>query len=369
VAVLPFVWGCAPQTPESTLPDPNTDLGLGDVVMLTWTTRAPEGLLGHALEPGVLRIDPHRRVVEGEARWVPNDQTLTVVVSAEETASLGAGYGPLGAKAGLGHATHVAYEVRVTGYLELPPDSLKYATASACCMGGAPSASCGEWYVVRLMRGTGKAQYLQQVSAEAGVTAVELVHAQGGTAYRRLNEMSFNDSFFAYEVVPMSALCSRVAPEEEVEVMAVRAPDNCWAQAVRGDGTRDAHAWYMPSSALCRQVAQRHCDSSEGAIGCHASFGREGETESMDLKPGEAVAITVAVPTESAPAETALAKAPPTVPEPPKTSAATVAAAPVEPKRAGTPPPSASEKAAGSASAKSFAPANGGAPANGSAPP
>lgn len=301
------------------------DMGLGDVVMLTWTTRAPEGLLGHALEPGaVIRVDPHRRVVEGKERWVPNDQTLTVVVSAEETASLGAGYGPLGAKAGLGHATHVAYEVRITGYLELPPDSLTYAKTSACCLGGETSASCGEWYVVRLMRGTGKAQYLQQVSAEAGITAVELVHAKGGTAYRRLNEMSFKDAYFAYEVVPMSSLCRRVAPEEEVEALAVRAPDNCWAQAIRGDGTRQAHAWYMPSSALCRQVAQRHCNESEGAVGCHASYGREGQTESMELRPGEAAQVAAV----AAPAETPLGAAQTAGAAPPLGAAQAAGAAP-----------------------------------------
>ncbi len=296
ILALPLVWACASQQAEPTLPDPNVDFGLGDVVLLTWTTRAPEGLLGHALEPGVVAIDPHRRVVDGEPRWVSNDQKLSVVVTAQETAELGAGYGPLGAKAGVGRATHVAYDVRVTGYLELPPDSLHYSSGSACCFNGAPSPSCGEWYVVRLMRGTGKAQYLEQVSAEAGVEAAQLVRARGGTAFRRLNEMSFNDAYFAYEVVPMSSLCSRVSPEQEVETLAVRAPDNCWVQAVRADGSRDAHAWYMPNASLCRQVAQRHCDGTEGAFGCLASFGREGETESMELAPNAAVGVTTAAP-------------------------------------------------------------------------
>ena len=94
----------------------------------------------------------------------------------------------MGASASLGQATHVAYDVHLTRYLELPPASLHYSALSGCCFDGAPTASCGEWYVVRMMWGSGRVQFLQQVTAEARIAASNLLRAQGGTTYRRLNE-------------------------------------------------------------------------------------------------------------------------------------------------------------------------------------
>jgi hypothetical protein len=53
---------------ESTLPTPDADADLGDVVMMTWTTRSGEGLIGHATEAG--NQDPFTcRAQSSAARW------------------------------------------------------------------------------------------------------------------------------------------------------------------------------------------------------------------------------------------------------------------------------------------------------------
>src|SRR5688572_4481022 len=152
----------------------DADLGLGDVVMMTWTTREAAGLLGHALSAGELSVDPHRRAMTGAEHFVPTDQTLSIVVSRDHTASVGAKYGPVGGQAEGAATTHVAYEVRITGYLELGPTDLRYRAESGCCAGGALSGSCGDYYVMRLMRGSGKAEYLQKLEGKMSVSAVDV---------------------------------------------------------------------------------------------------------------------------------------------------------------------------------------------------
>jgi hypothetical protein len=272
VAAVAAVSGCtAPATPV--LPDPDTDLGLGEVVLLAWTTRSPEGLLGHAMEPGTTRVDPHRKAVSGEPHWVETSQKMRIVVSHRVKAEVAAGQGPVGASAGVGRATHVAYDVHLTRYLELPPESLRYAAASGCCLEGHPTDACGERYVVRLMWGSGSVEYLQQIDANAEVSAAEIVHARGGTAYRRLNEMSFEDAFFAYEAAPLEGLCAKVAPEDEVAPLAVAAPPNCRVHAYREDGTREAKAWRVPDEALCRKIADRTCRDLRDVVACQVTFG------------------------------------------------------------------------------------------------
>jgi hypothetical protein len=42
------------------LPDPDVDPGLGNVVLMTWTTRSAEGLLGHALASERIEVDALR---------------------------------------------------------------------------------------------------------------------------------------------------------------------------------------------------------------------------------------------------------------------------------------------------------------------
>lgn len=130
------------------------------------------------------------------------------------------------AHASLSRATHVAYDVRVSGYLELFPDEAKYAPASSCCQGGMVAETCGTSYVTRLIRGSGTVQHLQKLDASAGVEAGELVRARGGTSYRRLNETSFVDAYFAYQLELLASLCSRLSPDDEMETLAVQAPNH-----------------------------------------------------------------------------------------------------------------------------------------------
>jgi len=188
--------------------------------------------------------------------------------------------------------------VQVTGYLELLPEDAKYVPGSGCCQGGAVADTCGESYITRLIRGTGSVQHLQQLSATAGVEASELVRAHGGTAYRRLNETRFVDAFFAYQLEPLTSLCSRLSPEDELETLAVSAPNNCWVQAHLEDGSRQARAWHVPDAALCQKLAEHHCQVQERLAACSASFGGDGQATPLALggAPAPAVAPAVAPP-------------------------------------------------------------------------
>src|SRR5688572_6040688 len=151
---LALVAACAPNVP-ATLPDPNADVGLGEVALLVWTTRSPEGLLGHARQSQTSKVDPNRKVVEGTPHFTPTEQHLVVVSAQTIDVAAGAGMTGMSANASVNRATHVAYDVRVTGYLELFPAEMKYLAGSGCCQGGAVSESCGESYVTRLIRGSG----------------------------------------------------------------------------------------------------------------------------------------------------------------------------------------------------------------------
>jgi hypothetical protein len=291
---------CAPSVP-ATLPDPNADVGLGDVQLLVWTTRSESGLLGHALSPGTSAIDPNRKVVEGAQHLTPTDQHL-IVVSAQ-TLDVGAAAGAAGValSANVNRATHVAYDVRISGYLELFPEDARYVPGSSCCQAGVVSATCGERYVTRLIRGSGSVEHLQKLEATAGVEASELVRAHGGTTYRKLNKTSFVDAFFAYQLEPLATLCARLSPEQEMETLSVNAPNNCWVQAHLEDGSRQARAWHVPDAALCRKLAEHHCGTLEHVAACTASFGSDGQAAPLSLfTPAPAPQVEPA-PTPSAP--------------------------------------------------------------------
>ena len=273
---------CAPSVPP-TLPDPNADVGLGEVALLVWTTRSPSGLLGHPRDSATGKIDANRRVVNGKPQLTPTEQHLVVVSAQTLEAGAEAGVTGMKANAAVNRATHVAYDVQVTGYLELLPEDTKYLPSSGCCQGGGVSETCGESYITRLIRGTGTVQHLQQLSATGGVEASELVRAHGGTSYRRLNETRFVDAFFAYQLEPLATLCSRLSPEEELETMAVSAPNNCWVQAHLEDGKREARAWHVPDATLCKKLAEHHCKAQQRVAACTASFGSDGQAAPLAL--------------------------------------------------------------------------------------
>lgn|GEM_PF-6539386 len=54
---------------------------------------------------------------------------------------------------------------------------------------------------------------------------------------RRCPSSRFVDAFFAYQLEPLTSLCSRLSPEDELETLAVSAPNNCWVQAHLDDGS------------------------------------------------------------------------------------------------------------------------------------
>jgi hypothetical protein len=285
---VPFViWllllsSCTSGLPP-TLPDPNSDVGLGEVELLVWTTRAPNGLLGHARERERAKVDVNRCVARGTPRFTPTDQHLVMVRAQQLQATAEGGMPTLNAHASLSRATHVAYDVRVTGYLELFPDETKYVPSSSCCQAGMVSETCGASYVTRLIRGSGTVQHLQRLDASAGVEAAELVRARGGTSYRRLNETSFVDAYFAYQLEPLASLCSTLSPDDEMETLAVQAPNNCWVQAHLEDGTRHSRAFRSPDSAVCRKLAEHHCKAQVHMAACTASFGADGQAAPLAL--------------------------------------------------------------------------------------
>jgi hypothetical protein len=299
LCLLPLA-ACAPSVPP-TLPDPDADVGLGEVALLVWTTRSPNGLLGHARQAASGKVDANRRVVDGKPEFTPTEQHL-VVVSAQ-TVDVGAEAGMPGMKANanLNRATHVAYDVQVSGYLELMPEDAKYLPSCGCCQGGAVSATCGDSYITRLIRGTGTVQHLQKLEASAGVEASELVRAHGGTTYRRLNETHFVDAFFAYQLEPLASLCSRLSPEQELETLTVAAPDNCWVQAHLEDGSRRARAWHVPDVGLCQKLAQHHCKSQDQVAACSASFGSDGQVAPLALEGTAAAPAAATTPPASSP--------------------------------------------------------------------
>jgi hypothetical protein len=293
------------------LPDPDVDPGLGNVVLMTWTTRSAEGLLGHALASERIEVDAVRRVATGAPRWVPTHQRLSFVVAAEDNARAEAGVHGLTAQTGAHRVTHVAYDVLVSGYLELPGDSLHYDPRSHCCLGGVPTAACANGYVGRLMWGSGHAQYLVKLEANAEVSAAELVRARGGARFRRVNATTFQETFFAYEVAPAEALCRLVPPNEELEPITVRAPSNCWVQAFSADGTRQAYAFSLPDPGLCRKVAAHHCSLVEERIDCRVSYAEGTHVTPLELDPASFMPVsglesadegTPAEPVESRPA-------------------------------------------------------------------
>lgn len=291
----------------------DADLGLGDVVMMTWTTREAAGLLGHALSAEGLSIDPHRRAMIGAERFVPTDQTLSIVVSRDYTASVGAKYGPVGGKAEGASTTHVAYEVRITGYLELGPTDLKYRPESACCAGGTLSGSCGDYYVMRLIRGSGKAEYLQKLKGSASASAMDVVHASGGAAFRKLSTSHFEDTYFAYELAPLDGVCALLTPEEEMAPMQVAAKDNCYFTAYRESGERVTEAWHLPDARLCWTVAELHSHGVESLLEFNVRFANAGS--SRILSAADAVKPPEPDPAAQAPA-TAVAAAPASPPAP-----------------------------------------------------
>lgn len=306
---LPLALGCAP-TVQPTLPDPNADVGLGEVALLVWTTRSPSGLLGHPRDASTGKIDANRRVVNGTPQLTPTEQHLVVVSAQTLEAGAEAGVTGLQANANVNRATHVAYDVRITGYLELLPEDTKYLPSSGCCQGGGVSETCGESYITRLIRGTGTVQHLQQLSATGGVEASKLVRAHGGTSYRRLNETRFVDAFFAYQLEPMATLCSRLSPEDEIEAMAVSAPNNCWVQAHLEDGKRETRAWHVPDAPLCKKLAEHHCKAQQRVAACTASFGSDGQVSPLALGDAPAPSAAPAAPSLAAPPPAAAPAAP-----------------------------------------------------------
>lgn len=278
--------GCGSPRPAE-LPTPEADLGLGDVVMMTWTTREPDGLLGHVLEPvDGFSIDPHRKVIRGEPKEVSTSQTLHVVVRTGAHGKAEGGYGPFGGSVEGARTTHVAYDVRVTGYLEYPTSALRYDAKTSCCLGGQVAPECGMAYVARLIRGTGKAQHLEELTGAASVSAANVVRAEGGAEFRKLAESEFEETFFAYELGSMETLCAHLSPEEEMEALSVEAPKNCFLTQIDDEGRRTSYSWTLPSEALCLKLTRKKCEAAaDRLLSCEPRFGVDERSRALSLEP------------------------------------------------------------------------------------
>lgn len=267
---------CSGGTTPATLPAPDTNMGLGDVVMMTWTTRSTEGLLGHVeLSDPEIGVDPHRCPIDGDVTFDSTNQTLKVVLSIEKTAGLGAGYGPVGGRVEVGQLTHIAYDVRITGYASILPKAQHYLSDSGCCMDGVVSDACGQSFVARMMRGTGTVEYLQQVEGKVSVDAAQILRAEGGATFRKLSSSEFEDTYFAYELMPLQSICGRLSADEEMPTIRVAPLDNCFLNIFHRDGTRTTKAYHMPNADLCQKVVNAACHEAVGVIECQGRHGRD----------------------------------------------------------------------------------------------
>ncbi len=292
--------GCSPGS-VPVLPDPDADLGLGDVVFMTWTTRSPEGLLGHTMIPQRIGVDPLRKVLEGTPVFTETSQHLKVMLTKQAEGGVKATPpGPVGAQAGVSGVTHIAYDVHVTRYLGYSVANSHYAADSGCCLAGEPSPACGEWYVASMMWGSGHSSYLQRVDADASVSAGELFRAHGGTSYRLLNQMEFENTFFAYEAAPLADLCARVAPEDEVPALSVTAPHNCRAQVVQTAGEHQGKSWYAADQALCQTMVDQFCTGLVDVQSCRATFSADGTSNTLELR--QQIPVPAATPVVPPPA-------------------------------------------------------------------
>lgn len=284
--ILGFLWvslfGCSPRAPAQ-LPSPDADLGLGDVVFLSWTTRSAEGLLGHAMVDGEIAVDPLRQVVGGTPTWVPTSQHLKVLLSRDTHAGAGASVAGVGANAKLQHTTHVAYDVHLTRYLELSPKTMTYAAESGCCLGGEGADACGDYYVLRLMWGSGHAYFLQKLQGDVQVSSLHVLNAEGGSRYQKLNESTFEDTFFAYEAAPLADLCARVPPEQELAPLNVTPPNNCWAMASLGTMQLRRHAWHVPNQDICKSFVGHFCEKLPSVESCQGQFGPQDALERFSV--------------------------------------------------------------------------------------
>ncbi len=280
------VGSCATVVPTSpTLPDPDTDPGLGDFAMMPWTRRNPDGLLGHVLSPGTSSINGAVRVVTPQARWSDADQHLTLVTARGSEAELEGGASVLSVGGKLSQVTHFAWDLKILGYLDLVEESMTYESTSNCCQAGVPAQSCGDWYVNRVMFGSGSVKLLRRLEVGASASAGQLLKARGGASFLVVNELQFERSFFGFGMAPLETLCSRVGPEQELTPLKVEAPDNCRIHAYLRDGTRRDYSAHYPDHELCLRMARARCADSQGAIDCRGTFFDGKEEQKLALVP------------------------------------------------------------------------------------
>jgi hypothetical protein len=291
LATCAFIVGGCHKLAHPELPDPDVDPGLGNFVLMTFTTRAPEGILGHALEAGAHpggNLDPQRKPIAGTPKEVPTAQHLRIVMRVEDQLSVAAKYGPVKAGAQASRATHVAYDVELTGYLEYFPEQLKYDPACGCCVGGGLSDACGAFYVTRLFRGTGATQLLTEVTGSGAVDAADVLHASGGRAFRSLSESTFQDAYFAYEFAHLDALCQKLDPEQEMPPLEVDAQKNCFLTTYSSHGQRLQVSWALPDKELCTLVLKKACAEQVEAVRCEGRFRKASPSAGVPPTTGRA---------------------------------------------------------------------------------
>ncbi len=280
---------CAPATPANELPPSVDSAVLHGAVLLPLTVRSSVGLLGHVWSDEERRVERSRLVLKGTPRRDETHQHVDVLTSAKFMASLGGGYSVVEASASAEQRTDAAYSVDITSYETIDPEPSAYLTDSSCCMGGQVASACESGYVSRVLRGSGKIRYLRRLSAEASVSAGPVLHASGGERYELLDEMTFDDAFFAFTPEPLDALCSSLTPEQEMAAFQIAAAENCAVRLYTADGqaSRLAHNTYYPSAEACWVAAERICAQQKEAVTCPATFrAADGKVTTRDFAAG-----------------------------------------------------------------------------------
>ncbi len=267
-----------PQKPALAIPDDNGG-PLSNVILLPLTTRATDGLLGHAWDVETDLADPLRLVLNGTVVVTSTEQHVMFFRDTSTRAELDATVGIANAGVWASRVTHVLYDVQITSLATLATGTQRYNADSGCCLQGNPTESCASGYVYRLMRGSGTIRLLQHVEGEAALNFKEVVMARGGGKYRVVDESTFNDAYFGLELSPLQSVCRTLTPEQEIAPLKLLASPNCTINRFSGLGEKETLARQLPSEELCFSVARHYCSELAGVMACRVRFGTADEVD------------------------------------------------------------------------------------------
>ena len=278
-AAFSATFSCAgPQKAPLPIPDDNGG-PLSNVILLPLTTRATDGLLGHAWDVETDLADPLRLVLNGAVTVTSTDQHVMFFRDTAARAELDATIGIANAGVWASRVTHVLYDVQITSLATLATGTQRYNAESGCCLQGNPTESCTSGYVYRLMRGSGTIRLLQRIEGEISANFKEVLMARGGAKYRVVDESTFSDAYFGLELSPLQSVCRTLTPEQELAPLKLLASPNCTINRFGALGEKESLARQLPSEELCLNVAKRYCSELAGAIACRTRFGTADEVD------------------------------------------------------------------------------------------